>query len=77
MNNYKLEEFLETNKKSHFLQSPEWANVKTDWKHEMIVIEENGKIKGTMSILLKKVPVFDILCMLQEVLCVMCTIKKH
>lgn len=57
--NEKLKEFLETNKKSHFLQSPEWAKVKTDWKNEMIVVEENGEIKGTMSILLRKVPVFN------------------
>ena len=58
-NNDKLEKFLETNKKSHFLQSPEWAKVKTDWENEMIVIEENGEIKGTMSILLRKVPIFN------------------
>ncbi len=57
--NNKLNEFLETNKKSHFLQSPEWAKVKSDWKHEMIVIEENNQIKGTMSILLRKVPIFN------------------
>lgn len=57
--NKKLMEFLETNKKSHFLQSPEWAKVKSDWKNEMIVIEENGEIKGTMSILLRKVPIFN------------------
>jgi len=58
MEENKLENFLETNKKSHFLQSPEWAEVKTEWKHEMIVIEENGEIKGTMSILLREVPIF-------------------
>ena len=57
-NNEKLMKFLEENKKSHFLQSPEWANVKTDWKHEMIVVEDNGEIKGAMSILLREVPVF-------------------
>ena len=59
MEDKKLEKFLETNKKSHFLQSPEWAKVKSDWEHEMIVIEENGEIKGTMSILLRKIPVFN------------------
>ena len=59
MKDNKLNEFLENNKKSHFLQSPEWAKVKTDWKHEMIVIEEDGEIKGTMGILLRKVPVFN------------------
>ena len=57
--NEKIVNFLEENKKSHFLQSPEWAKVKTEWKHEMIVIEENGEIKGTMSILLRRVPIFN------------------
>ena len=57
-NNEKLIKFLEENKKSHFLQSPEWAKVKEDWKHEMIVIEENGEIKGAMSLLLREVPIF-------------------
>ena len=57
--NNKLNKFLQENKKSHFLQSLEWANVKSDWKHEMIVIEENEEIKGTMSILLRKVPIFN------------------
>ena len=55
----KLEKFLQTNKKSHFLQSPEWANVKSNWKHEIIVIKENNEIKGTMSILLRKIPLFN------------------
>ena len=56
--NKKLNEFLEENKKSHFLQSPEWAKLKSDWEHEMIVVEEDGEIKGAMSVLLRKVPVF-------------------
>ena len=59
MEDNKIEKFLQTNKKSHFLQSPEWANVKSDWKHEIIVIEENGEIKGTMSLLLRNVPIFN------------------
>ena len=25
---------MQENKKSHFLQSPEWAKVKTEWKNE-------------------------------------------
>ena len=54
-----LIKFLEGNNKSHFLQSPEWAKVKTEWKNEFIIIkDENGNIKGTMSILLRKVPIF-------------------
>lgn len=59
MNNYKIQEFIEKNKKSHFLQSPEWAQVKSNWKHETAVVEENGEIKGYMSILLRKVPVLN------------------
>ena len=56
----KLKEFLNKNPKSNFMQSPEWANVKTEWKHEMLVVkDEEDNIKGTMSILLRKVPVIN------------------
>lgn len=57
--NNEIKEFLKTNEKSHFLQSPEWTKVKTEWENEFIVIrDEKGNITGTMSILLRKVPVF-------------------
>ena len=36
--NEKVNNFLQTHKKSHFMQSPEWAKVKSHWKHEMICI---------------------------------------
>lgn len=52
-----LYEFLQSNNKSHYLQSPEWAQVKSNWKHEMIVIRNDEKIVGTMSVLLKKIPI--------------------
>ena len=53
----KVYEFLQNNPKTNFMQSPEWARVKTEWKKEFITVEdENGNIKGTMSILLRKVP---------------------
>jgi len=53
-----LKEFLEGHPRAHFLQAPEWAEVKSEWKHEMIIVRgEDNKIKGTMSILLRKVPV--------------------
>lgn len=52
-----LYEFLQSNSKSHYLQTPEWAQVKLNWKHEMIVIRNDKKIVGTMSILLKKIPI--------------------
>lgn len=53
----KVYEFLQNNPKTNFMQSPEWARVKTEWKNEFITVEdENGNIKGTMSILVRKVP---------------------
>lgn len=55
--NKEIEEFLEKHKKSHFLQSPAWAKVKSEWEHEMIVIRnDKNEIEGTMSILLRKIP---------------------
>lgn len=57
--NRELYEFLQSNNKSHYLQSPEWARVKTNWKHEMLVVKNNEKVIGTMSVLLKKVPLFN------------------
>ncbi len=64
MSNIKNEEeirnFIEKNKRAHFLQSPEWAKVKTDWENEYAIVrDENGQIKGIMSILLRKVPIFN------------------
>ena len=55
----KIKKFLESNPKTNFMQSPEWANVKTEWKNEFIVVKDkNGEIKGTMSLLLRKMPFF-------------------
>lgn len=57
--NKELEDFLNTNEKSHFLQSPEWAKVKTEWENEFIVVrDDKNNITGTMSILLRRVPFF-------------------
>ena len=56
----KLEEFLETSPKTNFMQSPEWAKVKTEWKNEFIVVKDKeDNIKGTMSLLLRKMPIFN------------------
>lgn len=55
-----LKEFLQIHPKTNFMQSPEWARVKTEWKNEMLVVKDkDGKIKGTMSLLLRKVPVIN------------------
>lgn len=55
-----VEEFLQRHPKSHFLQSAKWASVKDNWKHEFITVRnENGAVIGTMSILLRKVPILN------------------
>jgi len=55
-----LDEFLHSHPRAHFLQSPEWAKVKSEWEHEMIIVrDKNNKISGTMSILLRKIPVIN------------------
>ncbi len=60
INSEKYISFLQTNKKGHFMQSPEWAAVKSNWKNEIITVEDdNGNIKGSMSILIRKIPVFN------------------
>ena len=47
--------FLQTNKKGHFLQSPEWAKVKVDWTNEVVLsLDKDGKIKGSMSLLIRR-----------------------
>lgn len=49
--------FLQTHKKGHFMQSPQWAEVKSEWTNEIIIVEdENGQIKGSMSLLIRKLP---------------------
>ncbi len=46
--------FLQKHEKGHFLQSPEWAKVKSDWINEVVLVEdEKGNIKGSMSLLIR------------------------
>lgn len=49
--------FIKSSDKGHFMQAPEWANVKNSWKWEA-VIEKNsdGVIVGGMSVLIRRVP---------------------
>ena len=58
-NSKKIEKFLWEHPNTHFLQSIPWTKVKENWEKEFITIQENGKIMGTMSILLKKVPLLN------------------
>ena len=58
------EQFLQENKKGHFLQSLRWAKVKDMWKNEILIAEDKeGKIKGSMSLLIRKIPFFPLTIM--------------
>lgn len=53
------EKFLEYHPAGHYLQSPEWASVKRNWKNEILLAEDaQGRIRGAMSVLIRRVPLF-------------------
>lgn len=53
------EEFIQSSPKGNFSQSTLWAKVKTDWNFEAVIVRDgDGKIEGTMGVLVRKVPVF-------------------
>jgi peptidoglycan pentaglycine glycine transferase (the first glycine) len=55
---HRYEEFLQQHSKGHFMQSPQWAKVKSFWKNEIVTVaDEDGRIKGAMSLLIRKIPV--------------------
>ena len=57
INEKEYQEFLESHEKGHYAQSLEWAKVKSDWKNEIIIIrDEKGKIKASLSLLIRKLP---------------------
>lgn len=52
------EEFVTSHENGSFLQSSFWPSVKKEWKNEIIVSkDENGKINGTLSLLIRRMPV--------------------
>jgi len=52
-------EFVASCPKGHFCQTTMWSEIKNNWKNEIVVSrDENGKINGIMSILIRKVPIF-------------------
>ncbi|MFY9175283.1 MAG: peptidoglycan bridge formation glycyltransferase FemA/FemB family protein [Peptococcia bacterium] len=56
----KYTKFIQKNSKGHFMQSYGWAKLKSNWAHEVIWVEdENGEIKGSMSLLMRKLPVLN------------------
>ena len=56
-NQKEYQEFLEKHEKGHYAQSLEWSKIKNEWQNEVIIIRDNqGNIKGSMSILIRKLP---------------------
>ena len=55
--NYK--KFLESHERCNFQQSLEWGNVKTSWKKEVILSEDDkGNIRGSLCVWIRKIPIF-------------------
>ncbi len=53
----KYEAFVSSHPKGHFMQSLKWAEVKSNWSNEIVTVEDNnGNIKGSLSLLIRKVP---------------------
>ena len=53
----KYEAFLQKHPKGHFMQSVRWAHVKSFWKNEIVTVEDgDGAIKGSISLLIRKLP---------------------
>ena len=51
------EAFIENHPKGHFLQSYPWSKQKPDWTWEGVFVRgDDGKIRGAMSLLIRKVP---------------------
>ncbi|MCX8132044.1 MAG: peptidoglycan bridge formation glycyltransferase FemA/FemB family protein [Clostridia bacterium] len=56
----KYKDFLLSHSKCNFAQSPEWADVKSEWKSKIIMAEDDsGNITGAMNILIRKIPFFN------------------
>ena len=52
-------DFLESHERCNFRQSIEWGKVKTSWKKEIILAEDNsGKIIGSLMVWIRKIPIF-------------------
>ena len=48
-----VEAFVSHHPSGCFMQSPAWAKVKPNWKHEIVVSRaQDGRLRGSMSILI-------------------------
>ena len=55
----KYNEFLAGHDRCNFQQSVEWGKVKSAWKNEIVLAEDNdGNIIGSISVLIRKIPIF-------------------
>lgn len=52
----RMEQFVKHHEKSHFLQTPAWADVKECWQWRGIMAYEGACIVGTMSVLIRPLP---------------------
>jgi len=51
--------FLSSHDRCNFQQSLEWGKVKESWKNDVILAEDkNGNIQGSISVLIRKIPLF-------------------
>ena len=52
--------FLENHERCNFMQSVEWGKVKAPiWKNEIVLAkDDDGKIIGSISVLIRKIPIF-------------------
>lgn len=61
-NREKYIEFLKKHDRCNFQQSPEWGKVKSSWINEIVLANDsNGNIIGSISVLIRKIPVFGTL----------------
>ena len=52
----RMEQFIKHHEKSHFLQTPAWAEVKECWDWRGILAVEEEKVLGAMSVLIRPLP---------------------
>ena len=61
-NKEKYTEFLKKHERCNFQQSIEWGKVKSSWKNEIVIVEnEQGEIVASISVLIRKIPIFGTL----------------
>lgn len=59
-NKEKFDEFVSKHTKGHFMQSTLWGKIKDNWINEAVIsLDENGEIKGTVNLLIRKLPALN------------------